>query len=862
MAFVWLRRTRGLSTDCARNSVALAVCLVAACFAKGAFAQTPYLSHFEVLDSVAVDKRPVPGTLSKLAPLVHPDARQLSLSAYGRRFSIRLRPNTRIMTPLIAGGTLPEDTELQVLTGELDGAADSWARITLRGTRVSGAIWDGATLYFISQAETIRDLVAVQPPRGTTVIYRANDLYLPGGDLVRPGTGRVSAAAMLKHMDDTVRSKLSGVPLPTRAISLGVIADPSFGSFEYPVDRLVEAVNVVDGIFTSQLDIHFRLEAFDIFDDASFPFTSTDLATLLDELAAYKDSSPAYADLGVLHLLYRNSLPGPALGAAFQSSACEREFGVSITSGLRYIVMAHELAHNVGAPHDAEAGSACEATPPGFLMEPEYNANDRFSSCSLAEMNDFLSAATCLSPVGAAELELLATVPSQPVYYGEWFTLEFLLTNIGEDSLFETAAAASGSTGLEIGSISADAPGARCSSGAADTVPVVCPLRTVSAGRSAQLEVSLVPRETGMQQLTVVGSALNDLDETNNEATVSVDVEPATKVSVSQREYPNAKPGMTVPATLTVENYGDFSTAAELTIPAPACCTIVTADPRCSQSASGAYDCDIGVLDAAAESRLDVQVTVAPDYPIDADQRISELIDVITSIELGGSEPQRTDLLLLTIWGSYLSLRTELVALDDDLEVGRTAEISAAIFNEGPDSAPGATLSFQFPDRTAVDSVTSPSGDCRIINFPPGASCGVDDLAAGEHMQATVRFRPDMPGNFPIYVGSAEFPAFFDSTPDNDFLALQRNVTFEPSPNPVPPRDSGGGGGGATSWLAPLLLLLWCRRRTAGLTAPKKKRRQSLAPLKARPAEWGYSGPFRALGEAQKAEYSASSRMK
>jgi hypothetical protein len=333
---------------------------------------------------------------------------QVSFEAYGRRFDLRLEPNERIARAVgkSAHGARP-------LTGMLEGVPDSWARLTVSaGGRWYGMFFDGQDVYAIEPASGLAGSLVQPAPANADepVIFRLTDALLPtrtaycGTSGARHGKNALEA---LKAMG--VETPPAHGVSPTRRLLVSLVADHEFTSFFEgqglkAEEAIVQRMNIVDGIFSSQLGVRLELGATTVFKTADDPFTVGDANDLLEQLRVYRATVGGEAGSGITHLMTGRDMDGDTVGIAYIGTVCSGGAASSLSEGVRSttaaaLIAAHEIGHNFNAPHDGEG--ACAATPRSYLMSAQLNGSQEFSSCSLQQMRPLATSGWCLTEVTA-----------------------------------------------------------------------------------------------------------------------------------------------------------------------------------------------------------------------------------------------------------------------------------------------------------------------------------------------------------------------------------------------------------------------------------------------------------------------------
>jgi len=462
----------------------------------------------------------------------------LSFEAYGRQFDLELEPNDRLLSRLSAA----QRAELQrfpIYRGRVAGLAGSWVRLTRVGSELHGMFWDGDELYVIEPAQSAEAFM-IAPARGArsaNVVYRLSDTQSDLGAnfcaVLHPGEKSTSLASYQSLVADLRRSAALAA-VPTGEMQVAVIGD-----FEFFTDNAVNPegvaiarMNNVDGIFSDQVGVRLTVSTVRVFNTASDPFTDTTVAgELLDEVGAYKNiAANGIRSTGVAHLMTGRSLNGSTVGIAYLESICNPFFGVSLSEGglgisspTAVLVAAHEIGHNFGAPHDAEVGTACESTPPNFLMAAQLNGSNQFSQCSLAQMQPVIAAAGCITPLAFSDAELTIAPSAISSQLDQAVTFAVTVSSVG--SLQVDGAIVTITVPGPITVNSAVPTAGSCSTGAGT---VTCDLGDLPGSTSRRIDLSVRGTQVGSFISIATVAAGNDADAQNNEANVTLTINQTT----------------------------------------------------------------------------------------------------------------------------------------------------------------------------------------------------------------------------------------------------------------------------------------------------------------------------------------------
>ena len=475
---------------------------------------------------------------------------QMSFQALGRSFDLQLSPNTSFLSNR-ARAAMP--VGVSVYRGAMSGTPGSWARITVIDGTPRGLVFDGS------------ELIAIEAPGAgaissdNIIIYRLSDTYVaPGTMSCGSSSGSTNGSDMFKAMVGELSGAIQKGPGAISEITVSTIGDFEFATTMGGAGAaaIIARMNIVDGIYSEQLSVQIAVQTPEIFTDANDPFTDTTVADeLLDELADYRFDTIAHYSHGLTHLFTTRVLDTPTVGIAYGGALCSRFAGAGLTQSdngdtFDALIVAHEMGHNFGAPHDGQMGSACEAETEPFIMAPQINGSDQFSSCSIAQMQDDIAAASCINRLPS--IDMTASLRAQPVValLGNRVVFEFDIINRGTLSATNVVADITLPDNIAIQSTATTA--GSCTDGAGS---VNCVLGDVGGLASAVVTITANATTVGSDEIDIVLSADADDVPGNNQETVVVMVDPAVNLVLAT---PTA-------AQVTIDQSRSISTTVENT---------------------------------------------------------------------------------------------------------------------------------------------------------------------------------------------------------------------------------------------------------------------------------------------------------
>lgn len=146
--------------------------------------------------------------------------------------------------------------------------------------------------------------------------------------------------------------------------------------------EIASLINTAEALYEQQLGIRFRIVS-----QAKLQTKFAD-ASSTNILNTFRQSGEQSVEADAYHLFTGIDMIGSTIGIAYVGAVCyapQYAYGVTQSFGiLTSNIFAHELGHNLGAPHDV--------TAPGSLMYPSiYSGTPYFSAKSISDITGFLT---------------------------------------------------------------------------------------------------------------------------------------------------------------------------------------------------------------------------------------------------------------------------------------------------------------------------------------------------------------------------------------------------------------------------------------------------------------------------------------
>ncbi|MDA3932757.1 MAG: M12 family metallo-peptidase [Gammaproteobacteria bacterium] len=335
----------------------------------------------------------------------------LAVTLDGNRDDLQLWLNDKLLKGLDSQHRTDLDSSgYYYYEGDIMDQPDSWARLTWVQNAWQGIIHVSGETFLIDGRENVRAMLrSSELSNSVNVAYNASDLRfltpIDAGGVNISGTPDYSATAEIAG--DRLLNLLGDIIAVGEFMPLVVVVDEQFAARHgsNTTGVVMSRLNMVDGIYINQIGVGVKLHALSILNDNE-NLVATDALQLLTEFQEYMrfGTGSAVSRPALGHLFTGRNLDGNVAGLAHMTVICSRTYGFGLSQDITSdtasaLIVAHELGHNFGAPHDREPGSFCENSNIAGIMSALFGDSQQFSSCSLERMADDVASASCLETV-------------------------------------------------------------------------------------------------------------------------------------------------------------------------------------------------------------------------------------------------------------------------------------------------------------------------------------------------------------------------------------------------------------------------------------------------------------------------------
>ena len=283
------------------------------------------------------------------------------------------------------------------------GNARAQARMSLGANGPEGAIITGTDKYFIEPARALSKTAQTDE----FVFYSIKDVVDTDAECGVTLADEVAAQQQVQAAsnEDEVAAAINSVtPLSPLAIArIATDADAEYvnglGGSDAARDRILQIMNVVDGIYQVEIGVSFQIVFQNFWDNAATdPYTQTDAGARLTQFKNHwngRTDGGFGTERSLAHLWTGIDLDSTTIGIASLAVVCKsptNAYGLSqrfpltgLSDARTAILTAHEIGHNFGAAHTnqnlpAEFAISCDNT----IMESGLGSRTGSSFCTFS----------------------------------------------------------------------------------------------------------------------------------------------------------------------------------------------------------------------------------------------------------------------------------------------------------------------------------------------------------------------------------------------------------------------------------------------------------------------------------------------
>lgn len=265
------------------------------------------------------------------------------------------------------------DNDALHFTGQIEGDRESWVRVSLYESQLSGVISRSGRRYKLSttKAGTI-NINPLADTHGRADKITKSHSYLQRGRSIAASRSLGTSGADITHI-----------------ANIAIVVDSQYNDAHngLGLEKALSIINAVDGIYREEFGLALKvISAINVVDRNSDPFDYgvVPIETMLRNFRDYRMQSAELADASMVHLFTGNTNLDEPVGLAWINTTCRPDgYDVGISRPYRHDILlaAHEMAHNLGAQHDNE--TVCSAQT-DKVMWPIISSqtSQQFSSCT------------------------------------------------------------------------------------------------------------------------------------------------------------------------------------------------------------------------------------------------------------------------------------------------------------------------------------------------------------------------------------------------------------------------------------------------------------------------------------------------